>query len=83
MSPLFGILKKGLSMANELIKYYIEQLEKINATGLAGEHSYRSIFQWLIETLVGSNFQIINEPSKEKHGAPDFVVLNMQGIRVV
>ena len=69
-------------MADGLVREYIEQLEKISATGLAGEHSYRSIFQQLVETLVGSNFQIINEPSKEKHGAPDFIVIDIQDIRI-
>ena len=57
------------------IDSYIVELNKQYATGKAHEHSYRSAMQNLLKSLLPKNYTVVNEPSREDCGAPDFIIL--------
>ncbi|MCF6276419.1 MAG: DNA methyltransferase [Candidatus Magasanikbacteria bacterium] len=57
---------------NNLVLEYLNNVQKILDTGDAREHTYRSDFKILIESLV-SNIQAINEPAYTGGNAPDFL----------
>ena len=69
-------------MADLSLRGYIRQLEKINSNDIASEHTYRPVFQHFVQTTIGPNFQVINEPLKEKSNAPDFAIVDAQGVKV-
>ena len=54
-----------------LISEFILRVKKIHATGNATEHSYRSAFEALFS---GLGVTALNEPKREKCGAPDFMI---------
>lgn len=52
---------------------YITELQKKQATGVAIEHAYRPALQYYLEGLL-PNIQAINDPKRQKCGAPDYIV---------
>ena len=56
------------------IDSYIANLNKQYATGKAHEHSYRSALQNLLNAML-PGYTIVNEPTRETCGAPDFIIL--------
>lgn len=54
---------------------YLAVLKGKLKTGLARESTYRSAFETLIKSVVPFLTQILNEPARSEHGAPDFVLL--------
>ena len=57
------------------IESYIAELNQQYATGKANEHSYRSALQILLKALLPKTYRIVNEPTREDCGAPDFIIL--------
>jgi len=57
------------------IDSYIVELNRQYATGKAHEHSYRSAIQNLLKALLPKSYTVINEPTRETCGAPDFIIL--------
>lgn len=55
------------------IEKFINQIIAIFRTGAATEHSYRSSFENLFESL-NKEITALNEPKRVKCGAPDFIV---------
>jgi len=64
--------KVGTTM-NKQIADYLLKIQGELQTGQATEHSYRGFLKELIETIDGK-VTAINEPKRQKCGAPDFVV---------
>ena len=56
------------------IDYYIVALNQQYATGKTTEHSFRLALQNLLNAIL-PGFTIVNEPTREKCGAPDFIIL--------
>ena len=56
------------------MRAYLRSVRNTRATGHATEHSYRSAFEELVETLGGHGVNATNEPSQVECGAPDFIV---------
>ena len=59
----------------EPIKQYIAELNAQFRTGVAHEHSYRGPLQNLLGTLLPKGHTVVNEPTREKCGAPDYIIL--------
>ncbi|MDD5055713.1 MAG: N-6 DNA methylase [Candidatus Peribacteraceae bacterium] len=57
-----------------LTAQYFTALQKEHTTGRAREHSYRPALKTLLEA-VNPAITATNEPSREKCGAPDFIIL--------
>ncbi len=57
------------------IDSYIVELNRQYATGKAHEHSYRSAIQNLLKALLPKSYTVVNEPTRETCGAPDFIIL--------
>ncbi len=57
------------------IDSYIVELNQQYATGKAHEHSYRSAMQNLLKALLSKSHTVVNEPTRETCGAPDFIIL--------
>ena len=57
------------------IDSYIVELNRQYATGKAHEHSYRSAIQNLLKVLLPKSYTVVNEPTRETCGAPDFIIL--------
>lgn len=57
------------------IDSYIVELNQQYATGKAHEHSYRSAMQNLLKALLSKSYTVVNEPTRETCGAPDFIIL--------
>jgi hypothetical protein len=55
------------------IKQYLQEVQKLLATGKATEHTYRPALKNLIESLVPDS-TATNEPKRVACGAPDFIV---------
>ena len=60
--------------ANQALRAYRQALRQTHDSGQATEHSYRPAFKSLIEALGGDGSEAINEPTRIKAGAPDFIV---------
>ena len=60
---------------HEVIATYIAEQNQQYATGKAHEHSYRLALQNLIKALLPKTYRIVNEPTRETCGAPDFIIL--------
>lgn len=60
---------------HEVIATYITELNQQYATGKAHEHSYRLALQNLMNALLPKGFTVVNEPTREDCGAPDFIIL--------
>ncbi len=58
---------------------YLNSIESIFRTGKASEHSYRSTFATLVEGRAKETTTALNDPKREKCGAPDYVVLRKLG----
>ncbi len=52
---------------------FIQKVSETHSSGHAREHSYRPALKELFEQATGLN--VINEPKRSEHGAPDFVFL--------
>jgi predicted helicase len=57
----------------ELIKEYLEEIQKKYKTDHAREHAYRPALETLIEDI-NPNINAVNDPKQQKVGAPDFVL---------
>ncbi len=57
---------------NQLISEFTKNIEKEFRTGKATEHTYRPAVKSLIESI-NNKVTAINEPKRQKVGAPDFV----------
>ena len=60
-------------MSSEAVKNFIQKVVETHNSGHAREHSYRPALKELFESATGLN--VINEPKRSEHGAPDFVFL--------
>ena len=58
---------------------YLTEVQRIYATGVAGEHSYRAVLGKLFDSIAGE-VKAINEPKGIKVGRPDFVFLRNVGM---
>ena len=57
------------------VENYIAKLIGKLKTGQAGEHAYRLAFETLVKALDPTLTEIVNDPKRSAHGAPDFVFL--------
>jgi predicted helicase len=57
----------------QLIPDFIKKVIATHKTGSATEHSYRPALQDLFGSLE-KNITVINEPKRERYGAPDFII---------
>lgn len=57
-----------------MIQGYIQAINAKFITGKTTEHSFRGDLQSLIETIIGTEFTIINEPKRQDCGAPDYII---------
>ena len=57
------------------IKTYINELNKQYSSNIAHEHAYRGILQNLLAVLLSKEYTIVNEPTREKCGAPDYIII--------
>src|SRR3989344_2443117 len=55
------------------VAYFLKNVIETHSSGHAREHSYRPALKQLFESATGLN--VINEPKRSEHGAPDFVFL--------
>src|SRR5436309_3485383 len=53
---------------------YLNSIESIFRTGKASEHSYRSAFATFVESRAKDEITALNDPKREKCGAPDYAV---------
>lgn len=60
---------------------YVAEIAKLAKTGKATEHSYRGALTALLQSLA-PGLQAVNEPTREKCGAPDFIVQDKTGLPV-
>ena len=56
-----------------IINDFLDAVEKIQKTGNATEHSYRSAIEGLFSSL-DDEIQALNEPKRVRCGAPDFII---------
>ena len=61
---------------NDNIKNYISELNKLYATGVAREHTYRGSLQVLLTSLLPKGYTVVNEPARIACGAPDYIILH-------
>ncbi|MEZ7927263.1 type ISP restriction/modification enzyme, partial [Cloacibacterium sp.] len=57
-----------------MINQYLSKLSQLYFAGNATEHSYRGDLQILLQEILGKEFSVINEPTRQKCGAPDYIV---------
>lgn len=60
---------------NNDVKNYISELNKLYATGVAREHTYRGSLQVLLTSLLSKGYTVVNEPARIACGAPDYIIL--------
>ena len=60
---------------NNAIKTYIAELNNQYSTNVAHELSYRGIFQNLLTSLLPKGYTVVNEPTRDNCGAPDYIIL--------
>ena len=63
------------------IKEYISTVNQKFRAGNATEHTYRGTLEQLMQTLL-PKLRIVNEPKREKCGAPDYIASRKDGIPV-
>lgn len=63
--------KQNLEQA---VDSYVSSLGKKFKTEHAGEHAYRPTLEDLMKTI-DSSLQVINDPKRSEHGAPDFIFI--------
>lgn len=59
-------------MDREYIREYIKKVNELYQSGKATEHSYRDLLSSLVKSM--ADVSVINEPTREKFGAPDYIV---------
>lgn len=57
-----------------MLQNYLQKLTTLYFAGNATEHSYRGDLQTLLQEILGKEFAVINEPTRQKCGAPDYIV---------
>ena len=57
-----------------MINQYLSKLSQLYFAGNATEHSYRGDLQILLQEILGKEFAVINAPTRQKCGAPDYIV---------
>ena len=60
---------------NVTIKTYIGELNRQYSTGVAHEHAHRGTLKNLLDTLLSKGYIVVNEPTREKCGAPDYIII--------
>ncbi len=63
------------------IKEYISTVNQKYRAGNATEHTYRGALEQLMQTLL-TKLRIVNEPKREKCGAPDYIASRKDGMPV-
>ena len=63
------------------LKEYISTVNQKYRAGNATEHSYRGALEQLMQMLL-PKLRIVNEPKREKCGAPDYIASRMDGMPV-
>lgn len=63
------------------IKEYISIVNQKYRAGNATEHTYRGVLEQLMQTLL-PKLRIVNEPKREKCGAPDYIASRKDGMPV-
>jgi hypothetical protein len=58
---------------------YLKSTEAIFRTGRAGEHAYRPTFAAFIQSRCKEEITALNDPKREKCGAPDYAVFRKRG----
>ncbi len=53
---------------------YLREIQAARASGQATEHTYRPALESLLNALGGEGVKSINEPSRGRYGAPDFII---------
>ena len=59
------------------IESYLHKVASGLATGHAREHAHRPAFQEFIQSFE-KELQIVNDPKRSEHGAPDFIFLRKE-----
>ena len=62
-----------MNSQSHILSYLNSVKEKFNS-GEAKEHSYRSCLENYLNSIYGDKFLIINEPKRQKCGAPDLII---------
>ena len=57
-----------------MIQSYIQAVNAKFITGKTTEHSFRGDLQSLVESIIGSDYIVINEPKRQDCGAPDYII---------
>lgn len=57
-----------------MLQNYLANISKLHFQGNATEHSYRSDLQLLLQEILGKEFSVVNEPTRQKCGAPDYII---------
>lgn len=57
-----------------MIQNYIQAVNAKFVTGKTTEHSFRGDLQSLVESIIGSGYMVINEPKRQRCGAPDYII---------
>ena len=70
---VFMRLVRGNEMTSEIFNKYLSEINKAYLHGDATEHTHRPALKELVEGL-GKKLTAINEPRRQKCGAPDLVV---------
>ena len=68
-------------LTNSNIKEYINTVGQKYRAGNATEHTYRGALEQLIQNLL-PKLRIVNEPKREKCGAPDYIASQRDGLPV-
>jgi len=63
------------------LKEYISAVNQKFRAGNATEHTYRGVLEQLIQSLL-PKLRIVNEPKREKCGAPDYIASRKDGMPV-
>ena len=63
------------------LKEYISTVNQKFRAGNATEHTYRGVLEQLIQSLL-PKLRIVNEPKREKCGAPDYIASRKDGMPV-
>ncbi|MDB2550637.1 hypothetical protein N9X24_02100 [Rickettsiales bacterium] len=53
---------------------YLDSVKEKFSSGEAKEHSYRGCLENYLNSIYGDKFLIINEPQRQKCGAPDLII---------
>lgn len=60
---------------NDAIKTYIVELNRQYSTGVAHEHAHRGTLKNLLDVFLPKGYIVVNEPTREKCGAPDYIII--------